>query len=37
MSILLNRKESCNMIMYSKEGGVDIEQVAENSRTNFLN
>ena len=29
MSILLNRKESCNMIMYSKEGGVDIEQVAE--------
>ena len=29
MSILLNRKESCNMIMYSKEGGVDIEEVAE--------
>ena len=29
MSILLNRKESCNMIMYSKEGGLDIEQVAE--------
>jgi succinyl-CoA synthetase beta subunit len=29
ISILLNRKESCNMIMYSKEGGVDIEQVAE--------
>ena len=29
MSILLNRKQSCNMIMYSKEGGVDIEQVAE--------
>tara|TARA_B100000989_G_scaffold277234_1_gene238043 strand:+ start:1242 stop:2435 length:1194 start_codon:yes stop_codon:yes gene_type:complete len=29
MSVLLNRKESCNMIMYSKEGGVDIEQVAE--------
>ena len=31
MSILLNRKQSCNMIMYSKEGGVDIEQVAENT------
>ena len=30
------QKESCNMIMYSKEGGVDIEQVAENARTNFL-
>ena len=28
MSILLNRKQSCNMIMYSKEGGVDIEPVS---------
>ena len=29
MSVLLNRKTSKNMIMYSTEGGVDIESVAE--------
>ena len=31
VSVLLNRKTNRNMIMYSTEGGVDIEQVAENS------
>ena len=31
MSVLLNRKTSKNMIMYSTEGGVDIESVAENT------
>ena len=31
MSVLLNREESRNMIMYSTEGGVDIEQVAEST------
>ena len=29
ISILLNRKSAHNVIMYSKEGGVDIEKVAE--------
>jgi succinyl-CoA synthetase beta subunit len=29
MSVLLNRKTSKNMIMYSTEGGMDIESVAE--------
>ena len=29
MSVLLNRKSGRNMIMYSTEGGMDIEQVAE--------
>jgi succinyl-CoA synthetase beta subunit len=29
MSVLLNRQTSRNMIMYSTEGGVDIESVAE--------
>lgn len=29
MSVLLNRKEGRNMIMYSPRGGVDIEAVAE--------
>jgi len=31
MSVLLNRKSGRNMIMYSTEGGVDIESVAENN------
>jgi len=31
MSVLLNRSSSKNMIVYSKEGGVDIEAVAENT------
>ena len=31
MSVLLNRQTSKNMIMYSTEGGVDIESVAENT------
>jgi len=31
VSILLNRKTGNNMIMYSSEGGVDIETVAENT------
>ncbi|MCB9425429.1 MAG: ADP-forming succinate--CoA ligase subunit beta [Flavobacteriales bacterium] len=29
ISVLLNRGEACNMIMYSTEGGMDIEDVAE--------
>ena len=29
MSVLLNRQKGCNMIIYSTEGGMDIEQVAE--------
>jgi succinyl-CoA synthetase beta subunit len=29
MSVLLNRGTGCNMIMYSTEGGMDIETVAE--------
>ena len=29
MSVLLNRTTGCNMIMYSTEGGMDIETVAE--------
>lgn len=29
MSVLLNRTKGCNMIMYSTEGGMDIEAVAE--------
>ncbi|MEN8125922.1 MAG: ADP-forming succinate--CoA ligase subunit beta [Bacteroidota bacterium] len=31
MSVLLNRATGRNMIMYSTEGGVDIESVAENT------
>jgi succinyl-CoA synthetase beta subunit len=31
MSILLNRNTGCNIIMYSTEGGMDIETVAENT------
>ncbi len=31
VGILLNRFESCNMIMYSPQGGMDIEKVAEES------
>ena len=31
MSVLLNRSTGRNMIMYSTEGGVDIESVAENT------
>ena len=31
VSVLLNRETGRNMIMYSTEGGMDIEQVAENS------
>ena len=31
VSILLNRKTGNNMIMYSSEGGMDIETVAENT------
>lgn len=29
MSVLLNRASGCNMIMYSTEGGMDIEEVAD--------
>ncbi len=29
MSVLLNRQKACNTIMYSTEGGMDIEEVAE--------
>ena len=29
MSVLLNRSTGCNMIMYSTEGGMDIEAVAD--------
>jgi succinyl-CoA synthetase beta subunit len=31
VSVLLNRETGRNMIMYSTEGGMDIEQVAENT------
>jgi len=31
MSVLLNRQKGCNMIVYSTEGGMDIEAVAENT------
>ncbi len=31
LSILLDRENACNVIMYSPEGGMDIEQVAEKS------
>ena len=31
MSVLLNRATGRNMIMYSTEGGMDIEAVAENT------
>ena len=31
MSVLLNRGKACNMIMYSTEGGMDIEEVAEHT------
>ncbi|HUH75327.1 MAG TPA: ADP-forming succinate--CoA ligase subunit beta [Chitinophagales bacterium] len=30
-SILLDRSKECNVIMYSTEGGMDIEEVAENT------
>ena len=35
MSVLLNRATGRNMIMYSTEGGMDIETVAENTTFNF--
>ena len=36
MSVLLNRVTGRNMIMYSTEGGMDIEKVAEaNTAFNF--
>jgi succinyl-CoA synthetase beta subunit len=31
LSILLDRAEKCNVIMYSTEGGMDIEEVAHNT------
>lgn len=31
MSVLLNRQKGCNMIVYSTEGGMDIESVAEHT------
>lgn len=31
LSILLDREHACNVIMYSPEGGMDIEEVAEKS------
>ena len=31
MSVLLNRAKARNMIMYSTEGGMDIEEVAEHT------
>lgn len=31
MSVLLNRQKGCNMIVYSTEGGMDIEAVAEHT------
>jgi len=31
MSVLMNRASGCNMIMYSTEGGMDIESVAANT------
>ncbi len=31
LSILLDRENACNVIMYSPDGGMDIEQVAEKS------
>lgn len=31
MSVLLDRKKECNVIMYSTEGGMDIEEVAEHT------
>jgi succinyl-CoA synthetase beta subunit len=31
MSVLLNRAKACNTIIYSTEGGMDIEHVAEHS------
>ena len=31
VSILLDRKKECNVIMYSTEGGMDIEEVAEHT------
>ena len=30
LSVLLDRKKECNVIVYSTEGGMDIEEVAEN-------
>tara|TARA_Y100001935_G_scaffold215457_1_gene186916 strand:+ start:2663 stop:3919 length:1257 start_codon:yes stop_codon:yes gene_type:complete len=37
MSVLLNRSSSKNMIVYSTEGGVDIEAVAENTPNLIFN
>ncbi len=31
MSVLLDRNKECNVIMYSTEGGMDIEEVAEHT------
>ena len=31
LSILLDRAKACNVIMYSTEGGMDIEEVAHNT------
>ncbi|HUQ66778.1 MAG TPA: ADP-forming succinate--CoA ligase subunit beta, partial [Flavitalea sp.] len=31
LSVLLDRAKACNVIMYSTEGGMDIEQVAHNT------
>jgi len=31
VSVLLDRKKECNVIMYSTEGGMDIEEVAEHT------
>lgn len=31
MSVLMDREKKCNVIMYSPEGGMDIEEVAEKS------
>jgi succinyl-CoA synthetase beta subunit len=31
LSVLLDRKKECNAIIYSKEGGMDIEEVAEHT------
>jgi succinyl-CoA synthetase beta subunit len=35
VSVLLNRATGRNMIMYSTEGGMDIEEVAEHTQFNF--
>ena len=33
MSVLMDREKKCNVIIYSTEGGMDIETVAEETRT----